>query len=132
LDADSGEIIAHVMTDQDTGDASQVEPLLDQIDAPIDQFTADRAYDGRPTYNAVSRHRADAAVVVPPRANAVDRSGKRIASQRDRHIAAIKAEGRMKWQAASRYGKRSLIETTIGRYKSIIGHRLRTRSFGAQ
>jgi hypothetical protein len=32
LDADSGEIIAHTMTDQDTGDASQVGPLLDQID----------------------------------------------------------------------------------------------------
>ena len=46
LDADSGEIIAHVMTDQDAGDASQVEPLLDQIDVPIGQFTADGAYDG--------------------------------------------------------------------------------------
>jgi hypothetical protein len=41
LDADSGEIIAHVMTDQDAGDASQVEPLLDQIDGLIGQFTAD-------------------------------------------------------------------------------------------
>ena len=28
LDADSGEIIAHVMTDQDAGDATQVEALL--------------------------------------------------------------------------------------------------------
>lgn len=41
LDADSGDIIAHVMTDQDAGDASQVEPLLDQIEMPIGQFTAD-------------------------------------------------------------------------------------------
>lgn len=46
LDADSGEIIAHVMTDQDGGDASQVQALLDQIDDPIGQFTADGAYDG--------------------------------------------------------------------------------------
>ena len=35
LDADSGDIIAHVMTDQGAGDASQVEPLLDHIDMPI-------------------------------------------------------------------------------------------------
>jgi hypothetical protein len=35
LDADSGDIIAHIMTDQDAGDASQVEPLLDQINMPI-------------------------------------------------------------------------------------------------
>lgn len=41
VDADSGDIIAHVMTDQDVGDASQAEALLDQIDNPIGQFTAD-------------------------------------------------------------------------------------------
>lgn len=38
----------------------------------------------------------------------------------------------MKWQAATDYGKRSLVETAIGRYKSIIGRRLRARSFAAQ
>lgn len=46
VDADSGEIIGHSPTDQATGDASQLEPLLDQIDDEIDQFTADGAYDG--------------------------------------------------------------------------------------
>jgi hypothetical protein len=111
---------------------SQVEPLLDRIDAPIGQFTADGAYDGNPTYAAVTRHSSDAAVVIPPRSNAVDRSDTETASQRDRHIAAINTDGRMKWQAATGYGKRSLVETAIGRYKSIIGRRLRARSFGAQ
>lgn len=56
LDADSGEIIAHTLTDQDTGDVSQVEPLLDQIGGPIGQFTADGAYDGKPTYDTVINH----------------------------------------------------------------------------
>jgi hypothetical protein len=37
------------MTDQDTGDSSQVEPLLDQVDGEIGRFTADGAYDGEPT-----------------------------------------------------------------------------------
>lgn len=32
LDADSGEIVAQSMTEQDAGDASQVEPLLGEID----------------------------------------------------------------------------------------------------
>ena len=50
LDADSGEIIAQTLTGQDTGDASQVEPLLDHIDGPIGQFTADGAYtESQPT-----------------------------------------------------------------------------------
>jgi len=132
LDADSGEIIAHVMTDQDAGDATQVEALLDQIDDPIGQFTADGAYDSNPTYDTVTKHSADAAVVIPPRANAVERPDTDLSCQRDRHIAAINANGRMKWQAATDYGKRSLVETVIGRYKLIIGHRLRARSFAAQ
>jgi Transposase DDE domain len=111
LNADCGEIIAQVMTDQHTGDASQVEPLLDRIDVPVGQLTADRACDGKPTYDAVIKHSADAAVVIPPRANALDRSETQIASQRDRHIAAINTNGRMNWQAATGYGKRSLVET---------------------
>ena len=132
LDADSGEIIAHTLTDQDTGDASQVEPLLDQIDSPIGQFTADGAYDGKPTYDAVTNHSAGAAVVIPPRSNAVERQDTEPSNQRDCHRAAIATDGRMKWQAATGYGKRSLVETAIGRYKSIIGRRLRARSFKAQ
>jgi hypothetical protein len=120
------------MTDQDAGDASQVEALLDQIDDPIGQFTGDGAYDGNPTYGAVIKHSAGAAVVIPPRANAVERPDADHSSQRDRHIAAINTAGRMKWQVATGYGKRSLVETAIGRYKSIMGHRLRARSSGAQ
>jgi hypothetical protein len=48
-------------------------PLLDQIDDEINQFTADGAYDGYPTYDAVLRHSAGARVVIPPRSNAVER-----------------------------------------------------------
>jgi hypothetical protein len=44
----------------------------------------------------------------------------------------INTDGLMMWQATTGYGKRSLVETAIGRYKSIIGRRLRARSFGAQ
>jgi hypothetical protein len=38
----------------------------------------------------------------------------------------------MKWQGSTGYGKRTLVETAIGRYKPIIGRRLRARSFRAQ
>jgi hypothetical protein len=82
LDADSGEIIAHFMTDQDAGDASQVEALLDQIDDPIGHFMADGAYDGNPTYDAITKHSAGAAVVIPPRANAVERPDADLLSKR--------------------------------------------------
>jgi hypothetical protein len=36
------------------------------------------------------------------------------------------------WQKATDYGQRSLVETTMGRYKALIGPRLRARGFDAQ
>ena len=132
VDADSGEIIAHSLTDKETGDASQVKPLLDQIDDEIGQFIADGAYDGTPTYEAVLRHSAGAKVVIPPRSNAVERLNAQASCQRDDHIASIQTDGRLEWQASTGYGKRALIETAMGRYKGIIGPRLRARSFRAQ
>ena len=38
----------------------------------------------------------------------------------------------MAWQKATGHGRRSLVETAIGRYKQIIGAKLRARSFGGQ
>jgi hypothetical protein len=126
VDADSGEIIAHSLTDQETGDASQLESLLDQIDDEIGQFTADGAYD------AVLRHSAGARVVVPPRSNAVERPNAQASCQRDDHIASMQIDGRLKWQTSTGYGKRAFVETAMGRYKGVIGPRLRARSFLAQ
>ena len=41
-------------------------------------------------------------------------------------------KGRLAWQKATDYGQRSLVETTMGRYKALIGPRLRARGFAAQ
>jgi hypothetical protein len=105
LDADSGEIIAQCLTDQDTDDHSQVGPLLDRIDAEIDQFTADGAYDGDPTYRCVLKHSAVARIVIPPRITAVESDDTGPSEQRDDHIRAIANDGRLKWQVATGYGK---------------------------
>ncbi len=38
----------------------------------------------------------------------------------------------MGWQKATGYGRRSLVETATGRYKSLIGPALRARSLPSQ
>ncbi|MVA00008.1 IS5 family transposase, partial [Agrobacterium vitis] len=101
VDADSGEIIAHSLTDQETGDASQLEPLLDQINNEIDQFTADGAYDGAPSYDVVLRHSPGARVVIPPRSNAVEKPNAQASCQRHDHIASVQIDGQLKWQAST-------------------------------
>ena len=53
-------------------------------------------------------------------------------TERDRHIKMIHDRGRMAWQKATDYGRRSLVETAFGRYKSIIGDSLSARDDHAQ
>ena len=125
-------IVAQTLTDQDTDDPSQVGPLLDQIDDPIGQVTADGAYDGDPTYRTIAAHGDGITVVIPPRPTAVPSGEEDSPAQRDRHLAMIAEQGRLSWQTATGYGQRSLVETTMGRYKSLIGSRLRARGFAAQ
>ena len=132
VDAASGMIVAHTLTDQDADDPSQVAPLLDQIDGPIGRVMADGAYDGSPTYQTIAAHGDAIEVVIPPRATAVPSGEPGPPTQRDRHLEMITERGRLAWQAATDYGQRSLVETTMGRYKSLIGPRLRARGFAAQ
>ena len=44
----------------------------------------------------------------------------------------IAEKGRMAWQKATGYGRRSLAETAVSRYKTIIGPKLRARMLPAQ
>jgi hypothetical protein len=132
VDAGNGTIVARTLTDQDTDDPSQVAPLLDQIDGPIARVTADGAYDGAPTYATIAAHSDDIEVVIPPRSTAVLNGEQGPLVQRDRHLEIITERGRLAWQKATDYGQRSLVETTMGRYKTLIGPRLRARGFAAQ
>ena len=51
---------------------------------------------------------------------------------RDRHIAPIGRNGRMACDVLKGYNWRSRIETQIGRWKSVIGPKLKSRSFSRQ
>ena len=108
--------------------------LLDQLDAPVTGFLADGAYDGASTRDLLrERYGETLDVVIPPPKNAVIRpQSARDPTDRDRHIAQIRSNGRMAWQLATGYNQRSRIETQIGRWKSVIGPKLKSRSFSRQ
>jgi transposase len=101
-----------------------------QIDADVASMTADGAYDGDTVYDAVTKRHPEAAVIIPPRVTAV--ANGTTATQRDQHIATIAKHGRMGWQRRSGYNRRSLIETAMFRYKTIVGRRLHARNLPNQ
>ena len=132
-DADTGRIVASVLTDEDADDGSQVSPLLDRIDGAVASVTGDGAYDRDEVYAEVAVRYPAAAVVVPPRANAVPSKTAEIApTQRDRHLRCVAERGRIGWQRAAGYGWRALVESDIARWKRVIGDGLRSQTDGRQ
>ena len=96
-------------------------------------FTGDGAYDRDDVYTEVALRHPEAAVVVPPRANAVPSEAAETApTQRDEHLRCIAERGRMGWQRASGYGWRALIEADVSRWKRVIGDGLRSQTDGRQ
>ena len=72
-------------------------------------------------------------MIVPPRRDAVPSATAETApAQRDRHIEAINARGRMAWQRDSGYNLRARVESQIGRWKRVIGEGLRFHTDEAQ
>ena len=131
VDAETGRIVAATLTDRDEDDASQVGPLLDQVEDPVASFTADGAYDQESVYADVAERHPGADVVVPPRSTAVPSATAETApTQRDCHLQLIAEKGRMGWQKASGYNARARAEATVGRFKQVIGDGLRSRTDG--
>lgn len=52
--------------------------------------------------------------------------------QRDEHLRSIEQHGRIGWQRGSGYGGRSLVETEMYQYNTIIDRRVQTRSLSNQ
>src|SRR3981081_2256576 len=102
VDADTGQIMATELTSKDVDDGSQVGPLLEQIAGPGASFTGEGAYDRDDVYREVGQRHPDAAVIVPPRSNAVPSATAETApTKRDRHLQLIAERGRMAMKQAS-------------------------------
>ena len=72
-------------------------------------------------------------MVIPPRASAVLSTDEHTEpTQRDAHILAIAAHGRMGWQRRAGYNWRALVESDVSRWKRVVGDALRSRTDGRQ
>jgi hypothetical protein len=134
-DPKSGEIEAVELTENSVDDARMVEPMLCQIEQPIDHLAADGAYDKRKVYDSLNRRAPDAKVLIPPRKNAHiwQHGNSRVERlKRDENLRIIRKLGRKTWKDDSGYHMRSLAETTMFRFKTIFGDHLSTRLLETQ
>lgn len=133
VDAESRQIVAVVLTQNDVGDCEVVEDLLDQVEVEINQVSADGAYDTWDVYEAIGA-RGARGVIPPRRGSRIKQHGNSHTPplDRDEHLRQIRKRGRDAWKQSSGYHQRSLVETTIGRYKRKFGGRLQARRWEHQ
>ena len=134
LDLATGEIVCSDLTTDGVGDPTALPQLLDQIDGDVSRFIADGAYDGTPTSDLlVKLFGVDVEIIIPPPKTAVLSAKAAVnPTLRDQRISAIRTGGRMAWQVSSGYNQRSRAETQMGRWKMVIGPKLKARSFPNQ
>jgi hypothetical protein len=143
VDSDTGEITASTLTDNTSGDGSQVEPLLEETlsgtsetgtsdedasDTVLNTVGADGAYDTWDVYDAITDR--GARPVVPPQRNAKIKKHGNCSGPplpRDEAIRYIRSHGRKKWKRTRSYHRRSLAETAVYRFKQLMGRFVEAR-----
>lgn len=127
VDSDTHEIISAQMSLESVGDNQVLPALLNPLRRKVKQVSADGAYDTKDCYKLLAKKNAKA--TIPPRKNAGYWEEKHI---RNEAVAALKAGNLSEWKRESGYHKRSLSETAMYRYKTLIGNQLSLRCHNAQ
>lgn len=133
VDTRTGTLHAHALTASEVHDGAELEGLLARTDAPIAAVCADKAYDSFDCHAAILAR--EARPVIPPRKGAAIRpppGRKDVPHTRGAAVARIAEVGRDAWKAETGYHRRSLAETAMLRYKTLIGPSLRSRTFDRQ
>jgi Transposase DDE domain len=133
IDETTKEIVAVELTESRAHDSQQLPSLLEQIPDPVGQVSGDGAYDTRACYEAVLQCGATPTFV--PRRTAQSRAtsdptGWR--ATRNQVLQQIKVQGRYAWRVLSGCTRQSFAETTMFRFKTLFGGRLRARHLETQ
>ena len=134
VDGKTHEIEAVALSEASLDDAAAVPELLDQTPRPVEQVSADGAYDKRKVYEACAE-RGIRRLSIPPRRDArIWQHGNCAAAPlaRDENLRRIRKVGCRKWKEESGYHRRSLAETAMFRFKTIFGGHLRARKLPQQ
>lgn len=133
VNPETQEIEAEVLTENNGHDADQVDELIEQVDAPIDAFYGDGAYDQWKVYDRLAAVATKA--IIPPRKNAKIKqhgNSNQPPLERDEAIRGIRDVGRKQWKQEVGYHRRSLAETAMFRMKCCFGAILKNRKLENQ
>lgn len=134
VNSDNHEIEAVVLTEANIDDGEASIELLEETQTPIDKLSADGAYDQRKVYQSCAKKKVGQ-INIPPRRNAriwQHGNSSKAPLPRDQNLRLIRKVGRKRWKEESDYHQRSLAETAMFRFKTILGDHLVSRKIEQQ
>lgn len=132
IDAQTGQICAVTLTENNKSDSQILPELLKQLpnDIALEAVYGDGAYDTKACRSAIASKDADA--IIPPRKNAQDwKPLTTHAIDRNNLLSLVKKVGRTIWKKWSGYHLRSLVETKMFCIKRL-GEKLMAKNFKSQ
>lgn len=129
-----GELRAVALTENKVSDDETSRELIDQESAEIESLAGDGAYDKRKVYNKCQQRKIKT-ILIPPQKNAkIWQHGncKAPPHPRDENLRKIRKSSRKKWKESAGYHIRSLAETAMFRFKTILGDKLNARKLNQQ
>jgi hypothetical protein len=123
------QILSMVLTDNSYKDNEVFEELMDHVPGTIRQATGDGAYDAKNCWSWVQENHVRG--VFPPRKGAIletHGNAHAKASQRDKLIRLRRDVGKKAWKKKTKYSRRSLAETAMYRFKTLLGENLSSRT----
>lgn len=133
IDIETQQIQAMALSTNDFKDGELLEDILNQVEQTVTKVLADGAYESFENYKCVEVIKAEP--VIPPRKDAKIRqhgNSKDKPIARDQVVRSIKKTTIKQWKVSMGYHKRSLVETTMYRFKTIFGSKLSSRNFNSQ
>lgn len=127
VDSATHEVIAAQMSVESVGDNQVLPALLNPLRRKLGQVSADGAYDTKACHHLLNQKKAIA--TIPPRQNA---GYWHEGHPRNDAVKALKDGTLSQWKHESGYHQRSLSETAMYRYKTLVGNRLSQRCHDAQ
>ena len=132
VDPETFETVSLELTDSNTHD-DQVMPELMKDQKKVGNVYADGAYISKNCFDAIAATGAQAVIALRSGTSLVKKSPSPGQALRNALVKEIwKAKGRAPWKKISRYHKRSLVETHMYRFKTILGPKLANRVFANQ
>lgn len=127
IDVESKEIVMMELSDNHVGENRKLKSLLDQYEGPIDKVGADKGYDSYDCHETVGDRGAESAILLQNKAK--ERKPLRDGEKplvRDNIVRRVNEVGRDQWKEEAQYHKRSLVENTFFRFKTIFGGKLKS------